>query len=132
MKIKVNTELLMKYAIYSINEINGFSDILLLFSKKVFELSKFYCPVKTGELKNSSKMEIKDSKICISYNTDYATYVHELINNKHNIPTMSKFLEHAFDEVYIQFKDVIPNVTYSMYYGLDKLEMTIYIGVEGI
>lgn len=127
MNITVNESALLQLLNKEIKENNSYIDILYLFSSQVYELSKIYCPYDTGNLKNSSKIEVFNNKISISYNTNYATYVHEIITNNHKIPTKSKFLEYAFNEVYKSFDNSIIDIKYSMYYGLDKLEMVIYI-----
>jgi len=54
-------------------------------------------PVKTGVLKNSHTVEVDPAKmeVEISANTDYAKYVHEILEYFHSVGE-AKFLEKAF------------------------------------
>ena len=62
----------------------------------IYETSQILVPVETGMLKASGKVT-KNSigTYSVIYNTPYAKYVHEIIDNWHEFPTQSKFLEDA-------------------------------------
>ena len=61
-----------------------------------------YCPVETGELKKSAKLEEENTgreyKVKISYNTEYAIYVHEIARYYHP-HGQYKYLETPFNEL---------------------------------
>lgn len=79
----------------------------------IFVLSQQYVPVKTGRLKRSGQIIYEpDGKPSIIYDTPYALYVHEIIDNRHATPTKAKFLEDAAWEALTQF-DFVP-FTFSM------------------
>jgi hypothetical protein len=70
-----------------------------------FELSQYYVPVKTSDLKNSGYCEITGSKgrvVEVGYakggSPHYAMYVHEILEYHHEPPTRSKFLQAAMME----------------------------------
>lgn len=66
----------------------------------IFKLSQKYCPVDTGRLKESGRIEYLDGGgFRIIYDCDYSVYVHEVMEYKHVYPTKSKFLEDAAYEV---------------------------------
>ena len=83
----------------------------------IFKLSQKYCPVKTGILKRSGHFEVSgDNTARISYDANYAAYVHEIMDNYHVAPTQSKFLEDAAYEIYnhIQIPGQPPLFTFQM------------------
>ena len=64
-----------------------------------------YCPVDTGTLKDSANVEETTNteteyEVTLSYNTDYAVYVHEISRYYHDNPPSAcwKFLERALTE----------------------------------
>ena len=68
-----------------------------------FEKSKEYCPVKTGELRDSGYLEIlANGQVVMGYgrggNPDYAPIVHEDTTISHASPTRSKWMEAALKE----------------------------------
>ena len=111
---------------------NDISNLLRTFSEDVFERSQKYVPVKNGNLKKSGKIQYKNNSYYITYKTDYALYVHEIINNYHKPPTRSKYLENAFYSVYREYYlefgiENLPKFDYIMSYSLEKIEMKIFI-----
>lgn len=107
-------------------------NLLRIFSEEVLERSQYYCPVVNGRLKNSVKFKGLNNSYYISYNTPYALYVHEIIDNWHKPPTKAKYLENAFFSVYREFmlefgRENIPPFDYKMFYSLEKVEMQIFI-----
>lgn len=74
-----------------------------------FGLSQVYCPIKTGKLLDSGKVEVHYAKkhrirAKISYggngSVPYAAIVHEDVTKYHEPPTRSKFLQAAIEETY--------------------------------
>ncbi|MBR1454425.1 MAG: hypothetical protein IJ593_07245 [Lachnospiraceae bacterium] len=76
----------------------------------ILELSKYYCPVVTGKLRDSGHIELIDEQYSIVYDAvssrpgknfgeGYAVYVHEIFENMHRFPGRAKFLEDAAYEV---------------------------------
>lgn len=68
-----------------------------------FELAKYYTPVKSGDLKRSGYLEIRQFRgqprvemgFARGGNPNYAAFVHERVDIPHAAPTRSKFLEAA-------------------------------------
>ena len=56
-------------------------------------------PIKTGLLRKSAVLIDNGESVTIAYSAPYASYVHENMNNKHNIGH-SKFLEMAIQEFF--------------------------------
>ncbi len=81
-------------------------EIMLDVLKPTFEKSKVYCPKKTNELVESAYLEVVQfrgkSKVEMGYakggKPNYAAYVHEIVQYKHEAPTQAKFLERAINE----------------------------------
>jgi hypothetical protein len=46
-------------------------------SKKLLSESQKVCPVKTGHLKSTGKVEVKENEVIVEYTADYAIDVHE-------------------------------------------------------
>jgi hypothetical protein len=59
--------------------------------------SKMQAPVDTWAMYNSAKVDSKDLQATVSYDTEYAIYVHENLTNRHTTGS-SKFLEKPLDE----------------------------------
>lgn len=64
--------------------------------KETYNLSKSLVPVDTGRLRDSAKFSFSGSAVSISYNTPYASYVHEIMYYQHKAPTQAKYLTDAF------------------------------------
>lgn len=81
-------------------------DVLYDALEPTFQLSQKYCPVDTGELKESGFLEKQPSRtsprVVIGYakggKPGYAAFVHELTHLNHKAPTRSKFLLAALEE----------------------------------
>lgn len=70
----------------------------------VLERAKLYCPVDTGNLRDSGHIEVyADGTYKVVFSADYAWFVHEFtwrnINTAINPYARAKFLEIAFNEV---------------------------------
>lgn len=63
------------------------------------KVSLYLCPKDKGILRASSNIEFYNNKYGVSYNTDYAKYVHEMHGLRHESPTQSNYLEDAAYEV---------------------------------
>lgn len=76
-------------------------------AEKVLERSKLYCPVDTGNLQATGRIERNNNNIIVVYgginNVDYAWFVHEFtwrnINRDKNPFARAKWLEIAYYEV---------------------------------
>ena len=56
------------------------------------------CPIETGALRASGTLLVYDNYIVIYFDCPYATYVHDNLNNHHNVG-QAKFLEVAMQEM---------------------------------
>jgi hypothetical protein len=76
---------------------------LLAAAQAVLDLSQYYVPVDTEELKNSATLDHEgegfDVVFTIGYHTDYAVFVHEITEYYHRPPTGAKYLSRAAVEV---------------------------------
>lgn len=71
------------------------------FAEEIASLANYYCPIETGNLRNSQRIEYNSDGTCtIVYDCPYAWYVHELTWKFHAYPTRAKFLEDAIRVVY--------------------------------
>lgn len=69
-------------------------------AEEILALSQYYCPVDTGNLKNSARIEQNPDGSCrIYYDCEYAWYVHEFSWKNHAYPTRDHFLTRAIYEV---------------------------------
>jgi hypothetical protein len=67
---------------------------------EIVERAKYYCPVDTGRLINSFRIEEIDNDRCIIYNDcPYAWYVEEFTWKNHEYPKSAKFLTKAVYEI---------------------------------
>lgn len=66
--------------------------------RAILGLSTEYCPIRTGFLRSSGTLYVKNNSIEIIYECPYATYVHDNVNNIHPIGR-AKFLEVAAQEI---------------------------------
>jgi hypothetical protein len=81
-------------------------DIMLEALRPTFQKSQRYCPVKSGELKDSGYLEVtsssKNPRVEMGYakggNPRYAVYVHEILDYAHAPPTRAKWLQAALME----------------------------------
>lgn len=81
-------------------------DVMLDSLEPVLKKAEYYCPKDTLELVNSSYLEKANfrgqPRVEIGFakggNPDYAVYVHEIMDYKHEEPTQAKFLETAVME----------------------------------
>lgn len=69
----------------------------------ILKKSQYYCPVATGKLKASGKVETNGksgmgARSSVVYDDPKAVFVHERIELKHASPTSAKFLEKAVRE----------------------------------
>lgn len=72
----------------------------------IFDKSQHYVPVDTQALKNSGFIEAevtsKGGRAVVAYGKggkpEYAVFVHEMVDYKHDAPTQAKFLEQAANE----------------------------------
>jgi hypothetical protein len=70
------------------------------------ELAEYYCPKKTGDLVNSSYLEVTSfrgrPRVELGFakggSPSYGVYVHEMVEYHHSPPTRSKFLQSAVYE----------------------------------
>lgn len=90
-----------------INQIEALTpEALIEVLEPTFELSQEYCPVKTGDLKESGFLEVsstgKKPSVVMGYGKGgypaYAIYVHEMVYYRHEEPTSAKFLLRAIEE----------------------------------
>lgn len=105
-------------------------EALAKLTMQIYSRTKQYVPVKTGALKNSLYFKSHEEGYNeIGYDPEnklkYAIYVHEIIDNYHEFPTQSKFLEDAAFEVY--------NELSASYYYIPKIKiqynpLRIFIG----
>lgn len=113
--------------------------ILNSFATAVLNKSLFYCPIDTGNLRNSVRLNKvinrtyageSSSGFMIRYNADYAFEVHEDSTKRHDFPTQSKFLEDAAMETISEY-----TAAYGPFYVPEvKIEyepLTLYIDVDG-
>lgn len=75
----------------------------------VLKRSLYYCPIDTGNLRDSVRLIRAGQGFIIKYFADYAPYVHE-IDYKHDSPTQKKFLEDAAYETFNNIRVTMPNV----------------------
>lgn len=69
-------------------------------AEEILALSKYYCPVNTGNLRDSGHIEENVDGSCrIVYDCQYAWYVHEFTWKNHAYPTRARFLTEAVYEV---------------------------------
>ena len=69
-------------------------------AEQIVERAKYYCPVQSGLLRNSFRIEDLGNGKCRIYNDcPYAWYVHEFTWRHHDPPTCAKFLTLAIQEV---------------------------------
>lgn len=69
-------------------------------AEKILERAKYYCPVDTGFLRESGRIDIDNNGICrIYFDCPYAWYVHEFWWREHKEPTRDHFLTRAIEEV---------------------------------
>ena len=70
----------------------------------VLRESKKICPIAEGNLRGDADTFVKpgtsgiDTDVIVAYYADYAVYVHEDLDARHNPPTRAKFLEAIFRE----------------------------------
>lgn len=71
--------------------------------------AKYYCPKDTHELAESGYVEVRAFRGAVRAEIgfarggkpEYAVFVHEMTNYKHEAPTSAKFLQRAIDEDYV-------------------------------
>lgn len=69
-------------------------------AQEILERAKYYCPVDTGKLRDSGRIEVNDDGSCrIFFDCQYAWYVHEFSWKNHAYPTRDHFLTQAIYEV---------------------------------
>lgn len=68
----------------------------------ICKLAKKYAPVDTGYLRDNIEVVLQDDIIAVVSYAEYSLYVHEAIDNAHNVGR-AKFLEDAAIEVYNWF-----------------------------
>lgn len=69
-------------------------------AEEILALSQYYCPVDTGRLRDSGRIEQNADGSCrIFYDCEYAWYVHEFSWKFHQYPTCDHFLTRAVYEV---------------------------------
>ena len=114
---------------------DGFYEFLKGVAKDTFYLSQQLVPVDTGKLKNSGDLKISPYDFTIEYNTSYAGYVHEIIDNnyKHG---QSKFLQDAFAQVMLNListygEQNIPDFDVSMVIGVEEGVKLIIMNNKG-
>jgi hypothetical protein len=81
-------------------------------ANEIKNLSQVRCPVDTGTLRASARIEIKGNTIEFGYGgaaSDYATIQHENLQFHHPVG-QAKFLESAFDELVPKIIDNIKGV----------------------
>lgn len=72
----------------------------LSLAEEVLALAKYYCPVETGALRDSGRIEVQDDGSCrVFFDCPYAWYVHEFSWKNHAYPTCDHFLTRAIYEV---------------------------------
>lgn len=86
------------------NDIQGIkANVSELMAEEILKRAKYYCPVDTGKLVNSGRIERKGDGTCdiVFGNEDctYALFVHENMSARHATPTCAKFLTIAVQEV---------------------------------
>lgn len=83
----------------------------------IYDLSQLYVPVDTGYLKSTGKV-VKNSigTYSVVYSASYAKFVHEIVENNHEYPTRSKFLEDAGYEILNELEEmgIVFDITFSM------------------
>lgn len=105
MRIKVDFDFTIKDNVFlkdlvlSAIDKNDFYEFLKSIATDTFHLSQQLVPVVTGKLKKSGNLKSQGFDFIIEYNTKYAGYVHEIIDNNHKPPTQAKFLQEAFVQV---------------------------------
>jgi len=80
--------------------VNDFADLVLA-------RSQVYVPVDTGQLKKSGNIARESGEVRVSYQTDYAVYVHEDETKFHNPPTRAKYLSLALEESLPEFDGLL-------------------------
>ena len=74
--------------------------VSMLMADEILRRAKDYCPVDTGNLRNSGKIINNGDGTCdVVFDCDYAWYVHERMGVYHEPPTCAKFLTLAVQEV---------------------------------
>jgi hypothetical protein len=69
-------------------------------AEEILTLAKYYCPVDTGYLRDSGRIEEQpDGSFRIVFDCPYAWYVHEFSWKQHDYPTCDHFLTRAIYEV---------------------------------
>lgn len=69
-------------------------------AEQVLERAKYYCPVKTGRLRDSGHIITNTDGSCtIVFDAPYAFEVHEASWMHHEFPTSSHFLDRAILEI---------------------------------
>lgn len=103
-------------------------NILEQIAVTILKRSLYYCPIDTGNLRDSARLIRTSSGFAIRYYADYAVYVHEL-DYRHNNPTRKKFLEDAAYETFNNLRVTNPDIELpSIRLLLDPL--TLYIDVN--
>lgn len=94
----------------------------------ILKRSLYYCPIDTGQLRDSARLIKTSSGFAIRYYADYAVYVHEW-DYRHESPTQKKFLADAAVETFNNLRVEEPNLILpSVRILLDPL--TLYINVN--
>lgn len=67
-------------------------------AREVLKQSLMLAPIDTGRMRSSAKINrfsvgARDISVSITYDTEYAIFVHEMLELKHAAPTQAKFLE---------------------------------------
>jgi hypothetical protein len=69
-------------------------------AEDILKLAQFYCPVETGYLRDSGRIEENEDGSCrIYFDCPYAWYVHEFSWKLHQFPTCDHFLTRAIYEI---------------------------------
>ena len=94
----------------------------------ILKRSLYYCPIDTGQLRDSARLIKTSSGFAIRYYADYAVYVHEW-DYRHESPTQKKFLADAAVETFNNLRVTEPNIILpSVRLLIDPL--TLYINVN--
>ena len=98
---------------------------LLTLGKAILGRATELCPIKTGKLRKSGYLIDYGHTVEIGFNADYALYVHDNLNNKHDVGR-AKFLEVAVQEIF-------PHKTvWVEHLGYKKLYVTISINPKTV
>ena len=69
-------------------------------AEQVLERALYYCPVDTGYLRSTGRIEENENGSCsVVFDCPYAWYVHEFTWREHDFPTRSHFLIQAVYEI---------------------------------